>query len=216
VDRPGDVDKTIELLSPLDYPGDLGTAMMKQMTPFLILILLAASAAAAPPVRGIAGKKAPSWKVDQWINLEEGLPGVDVDSYSGKVLYLYCFQSWCPGCHSSGFPTLQSVSQTFTGDEDVAFVAIQTVFEGFRQNTAEKTREVAEKYSLNMPIGHSGSPKERSHVMAAYRTGGTPWTIIIDPQGIVRFNDFHIKPLDAVHLIRKLKPSPASTKPSDG
>ena len=33
--------------------------------------------------------------------------------------------------------------------------------------------------------------------MRAYRTGGTPWTVIIDAEGIVRFDDFTISADDA-------------------
>ena len=41
--------------------------------------------------------------------------------------------------------------------------------------------------------------------MRNYRTGGTPWTIIIDKQKIVRFNDFHIAPEHAIAMIDQLK-----------
>jgi uncharacterized protein with von Willebrand factor type A (vWA) domain len=40
--------------------------------------------------------------------------------------------------------------------------------------------------------------------MRSYRTGGTPWTILIDPEGTVIFNDFHIDPARAVPAIRGL------------
>ena len=33
--------------------------------------------------------------------------------FRGKVVYLYFFQSWCPGCHRHGFPTLQAMSKHF-------------------------------------------------------------------------------------------------------
>ena len=81
---------------------------------------------------GILNQKAPSWNVDQWLGLPAGKKMLDVGDYKGKVVYLYCFQSWCPGCHSHGFPTLQKTMAHFKGDEEVAFVAVQTVFEGLR------------------------------------------------------------------------------------
>ena len=28
--------------------------------------------------------------------------------------------------------------------------------------------------------------------MRRYRTGGTPWIVVIDPQGLVVYNDYHI------------------------
>lgn len=56
------------------------------------------------PSYGILGQRAPEWDVRQWFNLPDGKDTVDLGDYKGKVVYLYCFQSWCPGCHSSGFP----------------------------------------------------------------------------------------------------------------
>ena len=41
-------------------------------------------------------------------------------------------------------------------------------------------------------------------IMHNYRSGGTPWTVIIDPYGKVAFNDFHIEVVPAVALIEKL------------
>ena len=143
--------------------------------------------------------------VSQWLNLPEGVELVERSDYQGKVLYLYFFQSWCPGCHSSGFPTLKAVSESFAGQTDVAFVAIQSAFEGASANTFEKAGEVVEKYQLTMPVGHAGNGKGPPDIMRDYRTGGTPWTVIIDKEGRVRFNDFHIQPADAATLIQNLR-----------
>ena len=41
-------------------------------------------------------------------------------------------------------------------------------------------------------------------IMRAYRSRGTPWTVIIDPQGRVVFNDFHIGADQAKSLIDRL------------
>ena len=139
---------------------------------------------------GITGKKAPSFGVDTWVQ-SNGASKIDIEDYKGKVLYLYGFQAWCPGCHSHGFPTLQKLSAHYTGDDKVAFVAIQTVFEGFMVNSVNAAKDIIKKYSLTMPIGHSGSSEQRSKFMQNYKSGGTPWTVIIDKNGMVRFNDFH-------------------------
>ena len=42
-------------------------------------------------------------------------------------------------------------------------------------------------------------------VMQKFRTRGTPWIIIIDKKGIVRFSDFRLSPQRAKALIDKLK-----------
>ena len=40
--------------------------------------------------------------------------------------------------------------------------------------------------------------------MQHYKTGGTPWVVVIDSTGIIQYNDFHIKPEHAITLIEEL------------
>jgi thiol-disulfide isomerase/thioredoxin len=179
------------------------------MTKFLLLLTILATSCtsqAEKPKGGILDQKAPAITADQWVSLPPGAKAPTPESLKGKVIYLYCFQSWCPGCHSSGFPTLQKVSTHFKDDKAVQCIAIQTVFEGFGTNTSEKALAVAKKYKLTgIPVGHSGSKEKRSAIMSGFKTRGTPWTIIIGKDGIVKYNDFHIKPEAAIKLIDKLK-----------
>lgn len=79
------------------------------------------------------------------------------------------------------------------------------MFEGFETNTPEKAWACAEKYGLSIPFGHSGGQGRRAPMMASYRLGGTPWTVIIDAKGVVRANDFHIEPEKAAALIETLR-----------
>jgi thiol-disulfide isomerase/thioredoxin len=124
---------------------------------------------------------------------------------SASIVYLYCFQSWCPGCHSHGFPSLLEVQADFTDSEAVAFVAIRTVFEGFEVNTLEGARTVADRYGLDIPFGHDTGPDSRlSLVMQRYRTGGTPWTVLIDQKRDVRFNGFQADSDDLKDMIGQL------------
>lgn len=163
---------------------------------------------------GVLDTPAPAWKVDTWFNLPAGKTALDIADYKGKVVYLYGFQSWCPGCHSVGFPTMQKLIEKFGKADDVAFVAVQTTFEGFGTNTADAAKKTGEKYKLTIPIGHSGSEGKRSSVMLAYKSGGTPWTIIIDKDGMVRYNDFHITPEQGEKLINALRERPVAATPA--
>ena len=73
------------------------------------------------------------------------------------------------------------------------FLAVQTVFEGFDVNTPEAAKESADKFGLEIPVGHdSGPARDGSYLMRRYRSGGTPWTAIIDRAGVVRANSFFI------------------------
>lgn len=194
--------------------------MFRHTHPQSIAVCLLATAAltatlcAQEPEPGILGKPAPRWIVDQWHNLPQGKKSLDVADFRGKVVYLYHFQSWCPGCHRHGFPTLTKLIEHYKKNDDVVFVAVQTAFEGHSANTPAKAVATAKRYKLTIPIGHSGSADRPSPMMRAYNAGGTPWTIIIDRAGDVRFNDFHAEPKKAISLIDNLlkqKPDAAPT-----
>jgi len=158
------------------------------------------------PSYGILGRQAPEWGVRQWFNLPAGKETVDLKDYEGKVVYLYCFQSWCPGCHSSGFPSMLSAIDMFRDADDVTFVTVQTVFEGFEINSAAKAEETASRYELTIPVGHDPGPgNSGSELMRHYRTGGTPWTVIIGKDGHVHFNEFHASTGPICQLIDLLR-----------
>lgn len=140
---------------------------------------------------GITGQKAPSFGVDAWLQTNNVKKTLDIEDLKGKVVYLYGFQSWCPGCHKYGFPALQKLSKHYKGNDKIAFVAIQTVFEGFMINSQLAAKLIIKKYDLDMPVGHSGTSDIPSRFMQNYKSGGTPWTVVIDKNSIVRFNDFH-------------------------
>ena len=173
----------------------------------VLLIANHVSAQSQKRVKGIQGQKAPAWdvEVESWHQLPDGKTELDISDYKGKVLYLYFFQSWCPGCHERGFPTLQKLHSKFKDDKQVEFAVIQTTFEGHRINTSSKLAATAKKYELPVPFGQSRGQSGTPDIMRKYRSGGTPWVVIIDKAGTVKFNDFHISSQDAAKLITSLK-----------
>ncbi|QDH78568.1 TlpA family protein disulfide reductase [Echinicola soli] len=137
--------------------------------------------------------KAPELRVEQWIDangnkLEQP---IKLSDYEGKYKIIYCFQHWCPGCHSVGLPSLKKLVDAFEGNDKIAFLGVQTVFEGAHANTYDKILETQKKYGLKIPFGHDPG-KGQSTIMQDYRTGGTPWFIFIDKENNVVFADFHI------------------------
>lgn len=137
--------------------------------------------------------KAPELRVEQWIDangnkLEHPIKLAD---YKGKFKIIYCFQHWCPGCHSVGLPSLKRLVDAFEGNDKIAFLAVQTVFEGAQANTYDKILETQKKYGLKIPFGHDPG-SGRATIMQDYQTGGTPWFIFIDERDNVVFADFHI------------------------
>lgn len=136
--------------------------------------------------------KAPELRVEQWIDAKGNKTNpIKLADFKGKFKIIYCFQHWCPGCHSQGLPALKRLVDEFGDNDKIEFLAVQTVFEGSHSNTYDKITETQKKYDLPIPFGHD--PGEgRSTIMQDYRTGGTPWFIFIDENDTVIFADFHI------------------------
>ena len=154
---------------------------------------------------GILGQPAPDIHGSNWIDRDGRAAGFSMEETRGRWVYLKCFQSWCPGCHQHGFPALKKVADAFDGDERFVAVGLQTVFEGFSVNTVEKVREIQLRYHLPITMGHDAGDASGDHrpvTMQRYRTGGTPWVVVIEPSGRVVFNDFHV---DAERFIEFLK-----------
>ncbi len=167
-------------------------------------ILLSINLIANPTMYGILNTEAPSFGNIDWVNVPVS-KNLEIQNLRGKTVYIYCFQSWCPGCHRYGFPALIEFINEYKDNPDVKIIALQTTFEGFESNGIDDAKKVIEKYNLTIPVGQSGSEKKQSGLMHNYRTGGTPWTIIVDPMGIVRFNDFHIDINKAVTLVNSIR-----------
>ena len=158
---------------------------------------------------GILGRMAPDLTLSNWIDAA-GQPTerIRLSELRGKVIYLYLFQHWCPGCHSHGFPTLQTLAQTFKGDDRVVLLAVQTAFEGKSINTLDKLRKNQIDYEVAIPMAHDNgedNPRGMPQTMIDFRSGGTPWTVIIDPDGKVVYNQFHIDVHQAIDLIQSLR-----------
>lgn len=157
------------------------------------------------PVRGIEGESAPELEFDYWIGSDGKPSSFSVKESMGKWVFLKCFQNWCPGCHKTGFPTLKAFADEFYGHPKVAMAGIQTVFEGYGSNTVEDVRKLQLRYELPLVMGHdAGNPNnhELPSTMKNYRTGGTPWMILIAPDGKVVFNDFHVSPVRLIEFVR--------------
>lgn len=144
--------------------------------------------------KGIVGDKAPELRVSQWIDgngqVRDPLKLAEIGP-DYKILFFY--QHWCPGCHLHGFPALKRMIDHLS-KRGVGFAVIQTVFEGYETNTADKLAVDQSNHHLHIPFGHDMSMDNElySATVADYLPGGTPWFVIIDPQGVVIFNDFQL------------------------
>ena len=144
---------------------------------------------------GVEGQVAPELEISYWIDRDGNPTTFSLAAERGKWVMLKLFQDWYPGCHSSGFPTLQTFAAEFADHPRVAIASIQTVFEGFGSNTLEDVRKNQIRYQLPITMGHDpgdANGDHRPHTMRAFRTGGTPWIILIRPDGRVVYNHFHV------------------------
>ena len=85
-------------------------------------------------------------------------------------------------------------------------MVVQTVFEGFEQNTFDTMLETQKRHDLKIPFGHDagdGEKYERSSLMWNYRTGGTPWFIFVDKENQVVSNGFHIDVDKAIEYLKE-------------
>ena len=84
--------------------------------------------------------------------------------------------------------------------------SVQTVFEGLTTNSRDRLSEMQDRYDLRIPFGHDvGDPQgdHRPRTMRDYRSGGTPWLVVVSPQRKVIYNHFN---LNAQRFIDWLQP----------
>jgi thiol-disulfide isomerase/thioredoxin len=155
---------------------------------------------------GIAGLPAPPLEHVRWIdeNGDERGPLTLAELGQG-IKILYFFQDWCAGCHTHGFPTFETLAGKLR-DKGVGLAAIQTVFEGSEVNTFDRLRENQRRYGLHDPFGHAVADPTSGDavpvIMEAYRSGGTPWFVVIASGGRVMYDGFR---LDAENLFQALR-----------
>lgn len=156
---------------------------------------------------GIAGLPAPPLENIRWIdeNGNERRPLTLTELGQGFRI-LYFFQDWCAGCHTHGFPAFVTLAEKLR-DKGVGLAVIQTVFEGSDINTFDRLQENQRRYGLRVPFGHAvadpGSADAAPAIMEAYRSGGTPWFVVIAPDGRVVYDGFR---LDADNFAQTLPP----------
>ncbi|WP_432720598.1 peptide-methionine (R)-S-oxide reductase MsrB [Jeongeupia wiesaeckerbachi] len=172
-----------------------------------------------PGLPGILGQAAPELGVRQWVDAAgQPLASYGLAEMPGAYKLLFCFQDACPGCHSHGFPSLIKLVEGLRGSRIVSFAAVQTAFEDFEANNYERMLAAQQRYALLIPFGHDageGRHGAGSVLMERFRNGGTPWFIVIDPDGNVVYNHFHIDADKTIAFFRRAEtqPPPAAVPP---
>ncbi len=155
-------------------------------------------------MKGIQGDSAPPLGVQKWIQLPDDKEVIDITDYRGKTVVMLFFQSTCEACHKRAFPTLEMLVEKFGDRDELAFLAIQTPFEDFSDNTETKLQPTADEFGLDIPFGHLAKTPGFYSINVAYKTGGSPWWVIVNPEGIVDYNGFYLNPEVAVENLEKI------------
>ncbi len=161
----------------------------------------------------LLGLPAPELVVDLWVPGDRPPPTV-ADNF-GRVVVIYAFQGWCPGCQSRGFPVMRKIDERFAV-EPVELVYVQTTFEGFEANDYDRAVNEQQQWRVRRPVGRdvAAGGAGRPSTMLSYRTGGTPWMVVIDPWGRVRFNDFTRDEAFHVDFVTSLLAEAAAVAPA--
>ena len=151
--------------------------------------------AAADIEQGIAGQPAPEFIVENWIQLPAGKDSLSINDYKGKALILLFFQHTSKGSADVAFPRLQELVKHYSGNDKVAFIAVQTAFSSLLDNTAEKLQPTADKFGLKIPFGHytyTASYPGMGGLRGTYKSPHVPWFVVIGPDGLVKYNGTQI------------------------
>lgn len=154
--------------------------------------------------KGIEGEIAPPLNVPDWYQAPAGKDRVELSDYKGKIVVMLFFQHWCKASQERELPVLQKLVKHYKGNDGIVFLAIQTVFEGYMDNTIDKLPVTAKKFELDIPIGFIAKVPAFPGISASYKPGGTPWWVIVDRQGRVEYNGFILNEEEAIKGFDKM------------
>ncbi len=206
-------------------PGDVARVEIRRGRKFMFLDVVLAQATridVLPPTEqnnqairmetGIVGRKAPEWTVTEWAGLPAGNDSLQLSDVEGKIVYLFFFQSSCESSRREGLSVLREVKEHFADDDSIVFIAIQTAFRAYTANTMKMAKRLFESKNVDIPIGQDGEPGRESQTAKSYDTYGTPWTVIIGQDGIVKYNGFDLKFEQAVDVIDRIRPASSNAQ----
>jgi peroxiredoxin len=137
---------------------------------------------------GECGVAAPELITERWFNAKAP---VTLSGLRGRPVLLHTFQMLCPGCVMHAIPQAQRIAAMLR-DSDLAVIGLHTVFEHHAAMTPVSLEAFLHEYRITFPVGVD-KPGEHGPIpqtMAAYGFRGTPSTVLIDHQGLIRHQGF--------------------------
>jgi hypothetical protein len=139
--------------------------------------------------------RAPPLKVAQWFNSDHA---VTLDELYGKVVSIHTFQMLCPGCVMQAMPQAVRLWQHYrqsAHSKNVVVIGLHTVFEHHHVMTPAALEVYLHEFRIPFPVGvdMAGVDDPIPQTMRAYRTQGTPTTLLIDGAGQLRKHYFGVE-----------------------
>jgi len=158
----------------------------------MMLLIAAPADAKKPPTT-------PSLQVDKWANLPDGQDSMPLD---GKVTVVLGFSHWCGACHQFGIPVHQALEAVYADQAEVQFAYVQPDFGNLPGSAFRLGLMDIEKAGLNGAYGMEYRKGELPPALVGkYGMQGTPWTLVIGPDGRVLYSDFTTEPETLVNVI---------------
>ena len=130
-------------------------------------------------------RPAPELDVSTWLNADRP---ITLASLRGRVVLIEAFQMLCPGCVTHSLPQAKRVASYFR-PSDLVVLGLHTVFEHKDvQGTPAALKAFLHEYRIDFPVGidrQMGDARIPS-TMSEYQMEGTPTTILIDAEGLIR------------------------------
>ena len=133
------------------------------------------------PSYAYLGQLAPALAVEEWVRGK----ATTLDALKGKVVLLDIFQIICPGCHAA-HPEIVRMQKRYAGRGfEVLGVAVAFEYESIQ--TPRHIRNYVDRMAYPYPVAID---KGLIETFRGYRAHGTPYTVLIDRQGRIRYLDF--------------------------
>ena len=159
----------------------------------------AALAPADPDQRGpLSGKAAPELRADRWL---QGQP-TSLARLRGKVVLLDFWATWCVPCIAE-FPTIQRFHQD-NKNKGIAVISLVVA-----DDPEAALKQLIRKHRITFPVLMDSEPpagKSMGATFNAYRVRALPRQVVIDQQGIVRYNGQNLE--EALRIARELTKKP--------
>jgi len=133
------------------------------------------------PAQAALDQIAPALAIGEWAR---GKP-TSLDALMGKVVMIDIFQIICPGCHIA-HPKIVQMMDRYK-DQGLEVLGLAVAFEHQSAQTSEHIRRFVDKKAYPYPVAID---KQLTQTFRRYGAAGSPFTVLIDRAGRIRYLDF--------------------------